>query len=64
MNKFERHFESSSSRMFKHQASRFVDDLWIALKFTNKIAREVFTSIRNGSQSSILHDIADADNTR
>ena len=37
VNKFECHFESYSSRMFKHQASRFVDDLWIALKFTNKL---------------------------
>ena len=53
--KLKRHINDSNPSIFKQQASQFDNDLWSALKFTNKKARNAIHIIRN---SNVLHDLS------
>ena len=55
--KFKRHLNDYELPIFKQQASEFEGDFWTALKITNKNSRKLLHTIRDDSNSNILHDL-------
>ena len=57
VDKLKRHLNNYDPFTFRQQASKFDDDMWTALKFTNNVARKALHTIRHDVHSKIIHDL-------